>query len=216
MSLKSFWKRRFNKQNEEDPLVPLLFGEQGENNEAMFFPEVAEARKNGAEDVVKQLLLEKTESEESRLQIFAWSELRNLSVIPDESIAKKVLGFVIEVGMNKGVDYLAVYSDNAARYYNFSGAKIIYQCDEKSINEKIQKLLYYCERTVKHIGLWEGARRSPPMENMCRINFLTPAGLFFGEGPMRALEQDPLSKDIIVQATTVMKSLIVLYDKTRK
>jgi len=202
----SFFKKQH---NEEDPLVPILFGEISENELSTVFPETEEISDKHS-DAMKQALLNRTNDDETRKQIIAWNELRKLSVFPDETIADRVLGFIIEVGVKKGVDYLAVYADNCARYYNFSGAKIIYEAYDCSINDEIQKLLDYCKVVVHTIGVWDGDRRKPPTNNVARVNFLTPSGLFFGEGPFDILSQEALLKDVVAQSVVIMLSLTSL------
>lgn len=200
-----FNRRKFHK--DEDSLVTSLFGEISENDMINLFPEISIAIDKKHNDLVKQILLEKTNDSESRKKIIAWNKLRDFSVTPDESVAKKILGFIIEVGMKKGVDYLAVYLDNSARYFNFSGAKVIYEGCDELINIELQKLLLYCQQVVNQIGVWEQARRDPPSKGIARINFLTPKGLHFGEAPLNILEQDILAKDVIAQSIVVMKLL---------
>ena len=200
-----------NKQRKEDDLIPVLFGELSKTQLHAVFPELAEAESKNQSDIVGQILLERTGSEDSRVQLLAWKELKRIGILPDESIARKVLGYVIEVGMAKGVDYLAVYADNSARYYNFSGSKIIYETmDNKEINSGIQKIILSGETIVSRIGVWDDARRGPPDDGMARINFLTPKGLFFGEGPLDALGNDELAKDVIDHSIIVMKLLMAL------
>ena len=198
----------FHKRQFEDPLVPGLFGELSESETIKLFPEFADTIKSNMKDTVKQFFMKKANSCESRIQIIAWNRLRQMSIMPDESLTKKILGFVIEVGMEKGTDYLAVYADNSARYFNFSGSKIFYENGDNTINNEIQTLLSCCKVTIDQIGVWERTRCNPPKNGMARVNFLTPRGLFFGEGSMNLLEQDLLAKDIIAQSVVVMRLLI--------
>lgn len=203
--MKIFNKRKSHK--DEDQLVPILFGEISENEMIDLFPEIAIAIEKKQDDIIKQFLLKKTNSLESRQQIIAWNKLRDFSVSPDESIAKNLLGFIIEVGLKSGVDYLAVYSDNSARYFNYGGTKFIYESNDELINSELQKLLFYCKDVVKEIGVWKEARRDPPTKGIVRINFLTPMGLHFGEGPFSVLEKDMLAKDVIAQSIVVLQLL---------
>jgi len=193
-------------QVESDPLVPVLFGELSDEQLFGLFTGLGDAKN---EDEVKQILLDKTESSESRQKYIAWKRLRELSVSPDESIAKEVLGYVIEVGMDAGVDYLAVYADNSARYFNYSGKKAIYEnANIDDLNDEIQHLIGVCGEMVKKLGVYNGKRRPPPAKNMVRVNFLTPSGLFFGEGPFSALANDDFSRDLIALSRSVMSKIV--------
>ena len=201
----------FDKKRVEEPYVPLLFCEIKEASLPQFFPELLEPTNESNDEKLKRVLLERTKDSESRNRILAWKALRQLSVFPDESIKREVLGYVAEVGLEAGVDYLAVYSDNTARYYNFSGSAIIYeQANNEEVDNEIQKLLVLCKTTVEQLSTWNAKRRSPPQNTLVRLTFMTPEGLFFGEGPMSLLEQDVLAKDIIQQSVVVMKLLMEL------
>jgi hypothetical protein len=63
---------------------------------------------------------------ESRHYLQAYHHLRALSEsLPEQTNAKELLGVVIEVGMDNGLDLLAAYADGSSRYYNFSGAGVV-------------------------------------------------------------------------------------------
>lgn len=198
----------FKKLRKEDSLIPLLFGEINNEELLKFFPNII-GQNN---EYIQSFLLNKTiENEECRIQIIAWNKLNEMSIFPKESIAKKVLGFIIEVGMKKGVDYLAVYLDNRARYYNFADGKIIYEnANNEIIDKEIQKLFLLSSSVVEKIKFGGKARQNPPDFGFARINFLTPKGLFFCEEPFALLSQDAISKDVVMQATAIMQLLINL------
>jgi hypothetical protein len=58
---------------------------------------------------------------ETRVQLWAWSALRELGVQPDPKSGGEILGVVVEVPVNEAYDTLAGYQDGSARYLNFSG-----------------------------------------------------------------------------------------------
>jgi hypothetical protein len=64
-----------------------------------------------------------TPDPESRHYLEAWHSFRDLGVSVPADKAKNVLGVVVEVGMDRGLDLVAAYPDHHARYYNFSGAE---------------------------------------------------------------------------------------------
>jgi hypothetical protein len=76
--------------------------------------------KHGATKVFHEIL-DKPDLE-SRHYLQAWHFLRGLGSSPPGDAAKEVLGVVVEVGMDRGIDLGAAYPDHHARYYNFSGA----------------------------------------------------------------------------------------------
>jgi hypothetical protein len=144
---------------------------------------------------------------EPRHYLQAWHFLRQHDVQPPKEIAKKILGAVVEVGMPKGLDILAAYVDHSARYYNFSGAGIVWERPEPSLDALIDKLLGACSVVVNQIGPWNKNRPSPPPDGQVRLSFLTPSGLHFGQGVMNDMAQNELGGPVIQAAIQLMQAL---------
>lgn len=144
---------------------------------------------------------------ESRHYLQAWHFLRQLGVNPPDDKAKVVYGMVVEVGMEKGTDILAAYADYTARYYNFSGAGVVWERPDHSLDAEVDALIKAGQAVVEHIGPWDQARPVEPPAGYARMNMLTPSGLHFGYGPFNALANDPMGKSIIYLATKLMQSL---------
>lgn len=145
---------------------------------------------------------------ESRHYLQAWSVLRTLGVRPDEAIVRHVYGVIAEVAVEEGQDIVACYADHTARYFNFSGAGIVWDTQEETMSQLIDRLLKAGETAVKAIGLWEAPRPPAPTKGRARINMLTPAGMYFGEGPLEVLWSDPLAGPVIKAAFSLMQALI--------
>jgi hypothetical protein len=144
---------------------------------------------------------------ESRHYLQAWHFLRQLGVNPPDDKAKIVYGVVVEVGMEKGTDILAAYADYTARYYNFSGAAVIWERGVHSLDAEIEALIEAGQALVGHIGPWDQARPDEPPADYVRLNILTPSGLHFGYGSFNAVEKDPMAKIIFHLAAKLMQSL---------
>jgi hypothetical protein len=122
--------------------------------------------------------------------------------------AKQVLGVVVEVGLEGGLDLLAAYADHTARYYNYSGAGVVWEHADASLDAQIDVLLA-CGQTISDvIGPWEGERPAPPPTGEVRINLLTASGLNFGQAPFEVLSRDSLAGPALAAATALMQSLI--------
>jgi len=147
---------------------------------------------------------------ESRIVLQAWHVLRSLGVEPPEQLAKKVLGVVVEIGMPKGTDLVAGYSDHSARYWNFSGAGVVWEHPNNTLDSLIDDLLSKGSSLVQRIGPWKEPRRGAPQNGIARLNFLTPSGLHFGEGPMNAIAADPKGGLVLTSAFQLMKALMNL------
>jgi hypothetical protein len=150
---------------------------------------------------------------ESRHYVQAWNFLRQNGQQPTPAIAKDVLGVVVEVGMPTGLDLLAAYADHSARYYNFSGAGVVWEHPDSSLDSAIDALLSDSAQVVGQIGPWDQDRPPSPQTGQMRISFLTPSGLHFGQAPMQTLASDPLSGRVVQLATTLMQMLIAKTNK---
>jgi hypothetical protein len=145
---------------------------------------------------------------EPRCYLQAWHFLRQHGQQPPPDTAKQLLGVVIEVGMAGGLDLLAAYPDHSARYYNYSGAGVVWEHPDTSLDPAIDQLLDASRHVVAQIGPWEQARPAPPPRDSARLSFLTPSGLHFGQGPMAALSRDPLGGRVLHLASGLMTALI--------
>ena len=145
---------------------------------------------------------------ESRHYLQAWYFLRGLGVNAPKEREKDLLGIVVEVGMPKGLDMVAAYPDYHARYYNFSGAGIIWDRPNSTVDAAIDDLLRIGRTVVQSIGLWKESRPPAPASGNARINLLTPSGLHFGEGPLDVLSKDRLGGAVIASAFRLMQELI--------
>lgn len=144
---------------------------------------------------------------ESRHTLQAWHFLRELGVQPPPEIAKQVLGVVIEVGMDKGLDVLAAYRDHQARYWNWSGAGVVWEHPDGRFDPAIDELLTTGQQVASIIGPWDKARPAPVTKDKARMNFLTPSGLHFGEGTFSVMMRDPLAAPIINNGAELMKQM---------
>jgi hypothetical protein len=101
-----------------------------------------------------------------------------------------VLGVVVEVGLASGNDLLAAYADRRAYYYNYSGAGVVWQRPDLSLDALIDSVLASAATIVARIGPWNDRLRPSPGSGFMRLNILTPAGLHFGEGKFDELDSD--------------------------
>jgi len=150
---------------------------------------------------------------EPRHYLQAWHFLRIAGHQAPAGIAKQVLGVVVEVGMEGGLDLLAAYPDYSARYYNFSGAGIVWEHPADTLNEKIDALLEASSRVVAQIGVWKSPRPPAPQTGQVRLNFLTPSGLHFGQAQLELMSKDPIGGEVLYRAGALMQALIGLTDR---
>jgi hypothetical protein len=145
------------------------------------------------------------EQQESRVRVLAFNALRSAghSVPP-----KKHLGTIIEVRLPEGLDTMAVFSDGGARYINHSGKVIVIEGKPNPFNDEISAVIEASQPIVAAIGPWEKERLPPPAEGNIRLTFLVSDGLYFGEGPMEVMQQQPIAAPLISAATRLLVKLV--------
>ena len=144
---------------------------------------------------------------ESRQYLQAWTVLRELGVHPAEAQAKHVYGVVFDVPMPSGLDTLAGYADRSARYLHFSGAAVVWEHPDTSLDSRIEELLKGGHSLARKIGPWEGPRPALAAGH-ARISVLTPSGIHFGQGPFNLLASDPMASRAVDAAADLMQALI--------
>ncbi|RYU92150.1 hypothetical protein EWM62_01540 [Mucilaginibacter terrigena] len=141
----------------------------------------------------------------SRVKILAYNKLTNNG---QASNKKELLGVILEIGLDGGLDVLASFRDGTARYINQTGKMIIWETSDTASNELTNRLFNDSLAIVNQIGPWDKPRLLPPKKNMVRITFLVSDGLYFGEGPIDVLFADPMAGPALSSAAELMKYLI--------
>ena len=147
---------------------------------------------------------------ESRHYLVAWEALREMGVAVPATHAKQVLGVVVEVAVEKGVDLVAAYADGSARYYNYSGAGVVVDTPPPQVRQSVANLIAAAVPVVQRIGPWDKPRPGAPTGDGVRLNFLTPSGLHFGQGSFDVLSGDPMGGPVIGAAFHLMQALMEL------
>lgn len=197
-------------------LRALLYGDaplgtwasDGQGNRAAFAKAAARLQQGDRSGTIAALRRVLTASGlESRHYLQAWHELRRLGVAPPHDDAKHLYGVVVDVPVDQGLDTVAAYEDLTARYFNFSGAAIVWDARAPDIDARIQVVLAAARSVLNDIGPWEGDRPALP-EGQARISFLTPSGLHFGQAPLDVLLSAPGAAPILRAAMELMQALI--------
>jgi hypothetical protein len=142
---------------------------------------------------------------DSRLKVLAY----NRQLVKGQKSAKKeLLGVIIEVGLEDGLDVLASFNDGTARYINHTGKMIIWETTDETSNKLTQDLFTKSQEILKQIGPWNKPRRPHPTKDTARITLLASDGLYFGEGPMDILFNDPLASPALTSGTELMQYLM--------
>ncbi|MFZ1307515.1 MAG: hypothetical protein WAT20_02260 [Ferruginibacter sp.] len=119
---------------------------------------------------------------------------------------KELLAVIVEVALDDGLDVLASFKDGTARYINYTGKMIIWEnTTDVKANELKDDLFAKSEEVIKLIGPWDQPRKPPPAKGNVRLSFLLSDGLYFGEGPIQVLFNDPMASAPLNSATLLMQ-----------
>lgn len=142
------------------------------------------------------------DTSDARLKLLSYNRQLAVGHIPDK---KEFLAVIVEVGLDSGVDTLASFNDGTARYINQTGKILIWEAADEKSAELTRDLFLKSRHIVDQIGPWDKPRRPAPTEGNLRITFLVSDGLYFGEGPMDVLFNDPMAGPALTSATNLMK-----------
>ena len=156
------------------------------------------APKPDIKDLKKIILDDKAET---RVKILAYDALRKSGQPVEE---KELLGVIVEVGLDDGLDTLASYKDGTGRYINHSGKMILSDAPDEVLKDITAQLFRDSMIIVGRIGPWDGVRKPHPVEGNVRITFLVSDGLYFGEGPINVLFNDAMAAPALSSATALM------------
>jgi hypothetical protein len=143
-------------------------------------------------------------SSDARLKVIAYNRQLASGHKPSK---KELLAVIVEVGLDSGLDALASFNDGTARYINQTGKILVWETTDEKSNELTRDLFLKSQNIVNQIGVWDKPRRPAPTKGNVRITFLVSDGLYFGEGPIDVLFNDPMASPALTSATYLMKYL---------
>jgi hypothetical protein len=145
------------------------------------------------------------DTNEGRVRAIAFNRLRAAG----EPVRKKeLLGVIIEVPLEQGLDVLAAFAEGGVRYINQSGKAAIFEGGGHPGASLARELIAVSQQLVNQIGPWEKNRLPPPKAGNVRMTFLVSDGLYFGEGPFDALQKDPLGGPVLAKAGQLLQLVV--------
>ncbi|MBL8481678.1 MAG: hypothetical protein JNJ60_05745 [Rhodocyclaceae bacterium] len=144
---------------------------------------------------------------EGRVRALACARLRAAgAAVPH----KLLLGTIIEVPQQGGLDVLAAFCDGGVRYLNQSGRASIFEGSSHPAAALARELLEVSQAVVEQIGPWDKARLPPPQGEMVRLSFLVSDGLYFGQGPWEVLQRDAKGGPLLGKATQLLQQVVAM------
>ncbi len=149
-------------------------------------------------------------SNEARLRLWAWHNLRQLGKYPSPDLARQVLGVVIEVPFEDRLDVLAAYADGTARYINHQGGMIVWDRTDETITPLVLSVI----REAQPIGApMEDRLEEGVPSDQVRLSVLTPGGIHTWQGV--ASENPALSK-VFSHMADLLRALVQVTIQERK
>lgn len=145
---------------------------------------------------------------ETRIRLQAWHTLVSLGELPVPNLRGYTQGVLIENHTEKGLDITAGFVDNTARYWDHTGAGVVWQARDPQIDKLIFNLLSVGFEITKRIGV--GLRDTPPVPEKGNIRIFVMAydGSTVGEGRFDQLSKDPMGIAAIAAGNNLMKALM--------
>jgi hypothetical protein len=173
------------------------------------FSEAVQHAKTRERDRAAQALLRvvATPGLESRHYLEAWFGLRELGFPPRSEVARYLYGLVVEVGLDGGVNTLAVYEDRSARFVSLTGDIVVCERAGGPLDIGIDNVLSTAKRIVSAGSVQDADASWYPTRHSARMSFLTPQGSHVIQGPLLALASDLSAAAVFSAATWVMLSL---------
>jgi len=145
-------------------------------------------------------------SADARVRALAWGRLRALGQpVPP----KLLLGVVVEVPLEGGLDTLAAFADGGVRYINQTGKVSVFEGHE-DLQPLVEGLFGAARTVVAQIGPWDRERLPAPRPGRVRLSFLVSDGLYFGDGVFTEMERDPLAGPVIAHATQLLQRAVAI------
>ncbi len=158
-----------------------------------------------SQEPAKIAALAQDQSVESRARALAYNWLRTHGRETPKGV---LLGVIIEVPLDHGLDVMAAYADGSVRYINQTGKMAIIEPGGlPDASAQAKRLIELAQPIVARIGPWDKARLPPPREPNIRLTFVVSDGLYFGEGPFKVMQQDALAGPLIQQGTHLLTLL---------
>jgi hypothetical protein len=137
----------------------------------------------------------------ARLRILAFGYLLKKG---QPAARQELLGFILEAGVDDGLDSLALYTDYSLVYISSQGVLQRWTNSLPANNPAMVKCFSAAAALAERLKPTDQPRFAPPFAGMARITLLLSDGRYFGQGPSNNLSKDNLSGPVIKQANQIL------------
>ena len=127
-------------------------------------------------------------------------------------LKKELLGCIVEVGEEDGLEVMAAYTDYHLVYINNAGRKKEWDQLKPPVRESLVRLFGLAVNLAAHLQPTDQPRFVPPIPGMVRITLLLSDGRYFGQGPVNHLTKDELGGPLIRQSKRLLSELLAQED----
>jgi len=155
------------------------------------------------------------QSGDSLVTLWAWNTLRAWGQSPDDGIAQKVLGVVMEVGLDNGTDVIAAYEDGTSRYVSRKGSMIIWDDHGDHNNDLARKIVAAAQAIVDQLPV--STADAATTTGSVQFSVLTVGGIRGVTAPMNELSRaaSPLSS-LFNASKELLISLIKTVEESKR
>ncbi len=182
--------------------LALFDGQDGKRSDGLLSSVLAESA--SAESLLD---IARDDKNEGRIRAVAYHRLRMLG---KTGLSKELLGVIVEVPLEGGLDVLAAFSEGGVRYLNQSGKVLVVEGENTPVSQRARELIAVSRPVIDKIGPWEEDRLPPPKAGNIRITFLVSDGLYFGEGSAEIFRNDEMAGPVLAKATQLLQEAVKL------
>jgi len=158
-------------------------------------------------DVAALTALASSSTTEGRVRVLAYNRLRALGIAVPKGI---LLGVVVEVGLDGGLDTLAAFVDGGVRYINQTGKMVIFEGAVADIQPLVKNLIQSSTTLVARLSPSQRGRQPPPPKGNLRLTFLVSDGFYGGEGSFGAMQRNEMSAPVVASAQNLLLKVVEL------
>jgi hypothetical protein len=142
-------------------------------------------------------------AEESRVRLLAWHWLRAAG---QPVASRELLGVIVEVPLEGGLDTLAAYADGSARYINHTGRVAVFDGAPEEVAQQAKVLVHSAiplaaKGPVKH-------RAAAPAPGNLRMSLLGADGMHVRDGTFSDISRDKLAAPVLQQAQRLLDLVV--------
>lgn len=143
----------------------------------------------------------------TRIRLQAWHTLVSLGELPVETLRGYTQAVIVENHTAQGLEIVAAYSDNSARYWNSVGGGVIWDARDPEIDQLIFNLLSVGFEISKRIGVGLRDALPVPEKGNIRIFIMAYDGSTVGEQRYEQISTDPMGRVAIDAGDKLIKGL---------